>query len=743
MRLSCRFFLLATFLFVVHLLLPVASSGQSNGTIDGTVVDPSGAAISGATITVRPSGAVTAIAETHSGPDGSFSLSLPPGQYRVGISAANFGAISNEVTISGGDSRSLDARLQLATMSSNVIVSAEAEPQSAQDVVAPVDVLTRADIQQQRQAWLTPLLATVPGVTFSQLGPEGGVVSLFLDGGNSNYTRVMIDGVPADVSLPGISIDLSGYTTDGIDKIEIVHGASSALYGSDAMTGVVDILTHHGTTKTPEVELEGEGGTFDTGRGAGQVSGLLGDFDYSAAVGYFSTRGQSPGSYVLESDGPLTYPYFRDATLSGNFGWKFSDTDTLRLTLRNGTSDAGQPGQTLLAAESQFAVSPGSHSGLHDFSGGLNWDFAPDKHWQTHIQGFDSRYQDSIDDPSFDFSTMDKFNRAGLDARATYGFAHGSITTGYYFENETGGALGRHDNAGYLELRYQLTRRLVGVAGGRVEANDTFGTRFIPRVGASYAARYGSGLFGDTRLLASYGQGIKEPPLFPADCNPSLKPEQATTFDAGIDQYIDSNRIRFSTMYFHNDFRNIVSFASGSMPNGEMPNCPSFFGSYFNTDKARAFGANLSFTVRISRWLDVAGTYSYDDSRVLESPFNSDPAQIPGNRLLKRPLNSANLLMNARWHGFNWNVTGYFVGRRTDSDFLSSFQDGVCTGPCITRNPGYVRWDTSAIVPLHHGISFTEHIQNLFDKHYQDAIGYPALGYNYLVGLRYVWGGDR
>lgn len=448
MRLALRLCFSAVFLFVLSLSLTVVSMAQSNATIRGTVSDPSGAPISGAAIAARLSSAPAPIAETQSGPDGSFSLSLPPGRYRISTSAANFIPISDDVAVGTGDSRTLDARLQLATMSSNVIVSAEAEPQPASDVIAPVDVLTRTNIQQEQQVWLAPLLGTAPGVSLSQLGPEGGDTSVFLDGGNSNYTRVLIDGVPADISLPGISIDLSGYTTDGIDKIEIVHGASSALYGSDAMTGVIDILTHRGATKTPEVELEGEGGTFDTGHGAGQISGLLGDFDYSAAMGYFSTRGESPGSYVLENDGPLTYPYFRDTTLAGNFGWKLSDADTLRLTLRNATSDAGQPGQTLLASNPNDLfnpITPGEDSGLHDFSSGLSWDFASGDHWQTHLQGFDSRYQDTI----AIFDLVDKFNRAGLDARSTYGFRHGAITAGYYFENETGGALGRHDNAGY------------------------------------------------------------------------------------------------------------------------------------------------------------------------------------------------------------------------------------------------------------------------------------------------------
>jgi outer membrane cobalamin receptor len=117
---------------------------------------------------------------------------------------------------------------------------------------------------------------------------------------------------------------------------------------------------------------------------------------------------------------------------------------------------------------------------------------------------------------------------------------------------------------------------------------------------------------------------------------------------------------------------------------------------------------------------------------------------VPGNRLLKRPLNSADLMVNLHHRGIRWNITGYLVGRRTDSDFLSETEDGVCqSGPCIKSDPGYVRWDTSAVVPLRYGLSLTAHFQNVFDKHYSDAVGYPALGYNYLVGIRCVFGGDH
>ncbi len=708
----------ASFLFVVFLIFPVVSFAQSNATIHGTVTDPSGSAIAGATVNAQPLNASTSIAEVRSASNGEFSLAVPAGTYRVTVSAADFAASERTVSVAAGASEVFDTRLQLAPLSSHVIVTAAALATSADNAISPVDVIDRTQIDNKQEIWLAPLLASVPGITLSRLGPMGGVTSLFLDGGNFNYARVLMDGVPADVSLPGLSVDLSNYTADSVDKIEVVHGASSALYGSDAMAGVVQVFTHRGTTRTPQLVLDGEGGTFDTGRGSGQLSGLLGLFDYSVGGGYFSSGGQGSGDY------------FRDTTLTGNFGLKFSDTDNLRLTLRNNTSDAGQPGQTLLASESPFAVSPGEHSGLHDFSSGLTWNFMTGEHWQNRVQAYESRFQDTIALPEFDFTAIDKFNRAGIDARSSYLFHNGAITTGYAFESETGGAQGRHDEAGYLEARYQFGRRLTAVAGGRVEANDSYGTRFVPRVGASYALRYGSGFWGATRLRASYGEGIKEPPLFPDGCTPILKPEQSSTFDAGFDQFLDSDRIRFSATYFHNDFRDIVSFESTN----NMPSCPAFGGTYFNTDKARAFGANSSFEVRANRWLSVSGSYSYDDSKVLKAPNASDPALMAGNRLFKRPLHSANISLNAHFQRINWSLTGFYVGRRTDSDFL---------GLGITSNPSYVRWDMAMMVPLRYGLSATAHFENLFDRHYQDAIGYPALGYNYRVGLRYVWGGEK
>lgn len=724
-RFCCLIFEVLSSILVI---LPASTQSQTSATIRGKITDPAGAVVAGAAIAAQALDSTAAIVRTQSGPDGDYLLTLAPGRYRVTIERESFASVEQEFALASAETRTWDVRLELAMMSSSVVVTDTAMPTAAETAPDRVDIITADDIERSQQIWLTPLLASVPGISYSRLGPMGGSTTLFLDGGDSNYAKVLIDGVPVNVSEPGLSVDFSNFTVDDIDKVEVVHGATSALYGTDAMSGVVQLFTHRGTTPTPELVIEGDGGTFGTGHGSGRLSGLLGLFDYSVGTGYFSSGGQGEGDF------------YRDTTLSGNFGLKFSDTDSFRVTLRNSASDAGQPGQTLLASY-PFALAPGQHSVLHDFSAGATWSLSFGDHWHNQLSGYDSRFEDQDFLPSYDLTAINKFNRAGVEEQATYFFRNGGITAGYLFESETGGALGRHDQGGYLEVHEQIAKRLIVVGGGRVEANDSYGTRVVPRAGASYALRYGRGFWGATRLHASYGEGIKEPPLFPADCTPILKPEQSTTVDAGIDQFFASDRARVSVTYFHNDFHDIVSFASPA--DMGLWNCPAFFGSFYNTDKARAFGADSSIEVKAGRWLRIVGNYAYDNSKVLVSPNATDPALIPGNRLLKRPLNSANLIVNAHVRGINWNVAGYYVGRRADSDFLSSIVDGVCVGPCITSDPGYFRLDMAMIVPLRYGLSTIAHFENLLDRHYQDAVGYPALGYNYRVGIRYVWGGER
>jgi vitamin B12 transporter len=380
-------------------------------------------------------------------------------------------------------------------------------------------------------------------------------------------------------------------------------------------------------------------------------------------------------------------------------------------------------------------ATPGQSIGLQNFSSNLSWDLAAGEHWHNHLYGFESRNVQKVVDPQFG-TFISKFNRAGFDEQLSYLFHNGTFTAGYEYEVENGPSEGRHNQAGYLEARYQFTERFSATAGGRVEANGKFGTRAVPRVGGVYLLRKGGDFWGATRVRSSYGLGIKEPELLPVDCSANLKPERSRTVNAGIEQLLGSDRVRISATYFNNRFYDIVSFDFTS----QIQNCPAFGGSFFNTDLARASGANGTIETKPVRWLRIVGNYTYDDSKVLKSPNATDPALIVGNRLFKRPLHSASLIFNASLWRMNWNLAGNYVGRRSDSDFDSTIKNGVCTGPCITSNPSYVRWYLAAIIPLRYGLSATARVENLFDRHYEDAVGYPALRLNYRVGMKYVWG---
>jgi outer membrane cobalamin receptor len=241
---------------------------------------------------------------------------------------------------------------------------------------------------------------------------------------------------------------------------------------------------------------------------------------------------------------------------------------------------------------------------------------------------------------------------------------------------------------------------------------------------------------GPTRLRASYGLGIKEPtfvqsfeadPCFPG--NPDLRPERSTTVDAGIEQMLASDRLKISVTYFHNDFHDIVSFGEDLTP---TPTCPFGTGTFFNTDKAQAFGAISAFEAKVTNWLRVTGNYTYDDSKVLVSPNATDPDTGTWDRLFHRPRHSANLTMNARWRQMKWMLRGTYVGPATDRDF---------TGLGITSDPAWVSLDTAAILPVHYGFSVAARVENLFDRKYETAVGYPALGRNFRLGMKYVWGG--
>jgi vitamin B12 transporter len=716
-------FLLWSSAVLIFLNFVAASSTHAQtATLSGVVTDPRGAVVAGAQITAAqiPSSAQGEPQRTVSESDGRYTLKLAPGRYRVSITHDSFARMEQELAIAAGEMRELPIRLALEPLSAKVVVTAQALPLDAESSPAPVTIVTRDEIDQRVATSLPDLLVTQPGFSLGRTGPEGGSTSLFLDGGNSNYTKVLIDGAPANP--PGGLIDFSNFTVDNIDKIEIVHGAESALYGSDAMDGVIQIFTHRGTTRIPEFTAFADGGNFSTVRGGAELSGLLGRFDYSAAVSDLETAGQG------ENDA------FRNRTLSGNFGWRLADTARLGLALRDTDSAAGTPGQTLLPP---FTANPTNSIAFHNFDASLRADFTTGSRWHHQLSGTELYFREFNYDPPF--SSLYQFNRAGFSGQSAYLLRGFTMTAGYEYEVENGfinfiGMHARRNNqAGFLDVRWQPTARLTLNAGARAEDNADFGTRVVPRAGASYVLRSAQGAFGDTRLRATYGQGIVEPrfdqsfgtdPCTPG--NPGLAPEQSRTIHAGVEQKLASDRVRFTADYFDSRFHNIIGFINGPTTTA----CKFGTGTFFNTNLARARGANVSVEARMTRWLSGAANYTYDSTRTLSAPtdpLNIDPNYLPGDRLLRRPVNSGNAVLDASFWRMNWNLSGYFTGQRFDYNY-----------PSQVINPGYARFDLAASYNLARGFSFYGRIANLADKKYQEAYGFPALGREFRVGVKYT-----
>ena len=612
------------FLFFLAVSFSVkAQNNSSDAHLFGTLLDSSGAAVGGVNVIAQLEGNTSAhLWKTISSADGAYSLLLPPGRYHLAFQRSPFVSRDLEIDMAPNQQRALDLTLNLERLSDSVIVTAQAEPVLADQTTAPVSVITRQQIDASQWVSLPDALLFTPGVAIGRTGPEGGSASVFLNGGNSNFTKVLVDGAP--INPPGAAVDFSDLTLDNIDKVEIVRGAESAIYGTDAVDGVIQLFTHRGSTRTPEFSIYADGGSFSTAHGGAQLSGLLGKFDYSAAASHMQTDGQGPNDEFL------------NRTLSGNFGYSFSDADQLRLTLRNNDSDAGIPGQTVFEPPSLY-----QRYGQHIFSSSARWNFSTGKHWRHEISGAESYTRQFSDNPiqsfyatdpnafcpqtnpaavptaefcDFTGSSLFQYNRASVSAQTSYVLSNFAVTAGYEYEVENAFLTSinvpharRNNQAGFLDFRYRPQSRVSLNFGGRAEDNADFGTRVVPRAGASLLARYGGGVWGETLFRVFYGQGIKEPRFdqiygdnFGDYGNPSLKPEASKTWTVGVDQKLLHDRIRLSADYFSSRFYNIVSFAfcepitaTTNTCGITIPNAPPSFGFFFNTDRARARGINL------------------------------------------------------------------------------------------------------------------------------------------------------
>jgi vitamin B12 transporter len=720
----------------LSLSLSLTTLSAASGSVTGVVVDSSGRPVPRAIVKiVTRDGASAATIFTEV--DGSFSLSTAPDGCRLQASLPGFQPAS-------GDCRTdapVTLTLGVAPIAEQIVVSATRTDAPAGQVASAVTVFDAEEIERKQEPLLSDLLRDAPGTTVVRTGAPGAVTSLFVRAGESNYTKVLLDGIP--LNEPGGAFNLSNITTENLERVEFVRGANSALYGSDAMTGVIQLITRRGARAKPDIRFGVEGGTFSTGRASAGVSAKTGRFDYSADVAGFTTDNQAPNNQ------------FKNATLSGSGGGVLGHGASLRFVGRAERGRTGTPGQVAFGRpdldafykrddgvwgtafdQNLGAFHQHAAYGLaisHQASTNLRLD-AP---YTPTFEGRTARFEFS--DFAFDSHTDLRRHHASYQADETIATAGAGThveTALVDWDGErailtdalaTTVVPASRDNVGVTLQHQALWARAFVTAGVRFEHNASFGNATVPRVAAAFYARTGGDAVGATRISASFGRGIKEPTIIQSfspnpffQGNPDLEPEKARTAEVGIEQRLAKDRLRVSLSWFDNSYRNIIATRTISFN--------PFVSQYFNIGLTSARGAELSADVALVSGFRAKTGYTFTDSEILESTSTSKVFQV-GNGAFRRPRHSG--FLDLAWTGAraSLDLSGTFSGRRVDSDF-SSLQLP------IEINDGYAQWDIRALARLTKVFSLTGAIDNLTDSHRMEPLGYPILGRAIRFGVR-------
>jgi outer membrane cobalamin receptor len=602
-------------------------------------------------------------------------------------------------------------------------------------------LLDRERIEERAAPSLLPLLQEVPGTATARAGAIGQQGSVFLRGGEACYAAVLVDGVP--VNQPGGAFDWSAALPFELERVEVVRGAASSLYGNDALAGVIQIVTRRGHEgDTPSLRGAAEAGSFDWQRYQAATTGARDDFDWNLGVQRLTTDNAQPNSR------------FEQSAFATSLGFRFGPRTRARAVVRYVDGEVGTAGPTAYrrpdldaSFERKDAVVSAS---LRHTAGGAAHELrlGYTRTDQLSLNPVDS----GCDTPEWqgqegafpicDFPNPDGFQNqtsrlyAGYQADLSLGTRH-LLSAGADGEHETG-ELGnraeellRPDRTSfgvYVQDRVLLGQRAYLTLGGRVERNGVYGTKAVPRAALAFRLREG---VDATTLRTSAGMGIKAPSFlesygesFFAKGNPDLAPEQSRTFDLGLEQRLLGSRLRATVTAFHQDYRDQIAYT--------VVDFDTFAGTYVNLGRTRARGIEVELDARPRPWLALLGQYTYTDSEILESANDFSPIYAEGEPLLRRPPHQASLTVRFSFPRWSAGATVVHVGERADSDFV---------GLGLTRNAAYARLDARARVRVAGPLEVWIVGENLADAGYQEVLGYPALGRAVRGGLRLSLGG--
>ena len=598
----------------------------------------------------------------------------------------------------------------------SIVVSPTGIPTPENQIASSVSVVTAADIERDQRRTVPDVLRTIPGLNVVQNGGPGGLTSVFIRGTNSNHVKVLIDGVDvSDPSNPGRQFDFGHLQTYDIERIEVLRGPQSGLYGSDAIGGVISVTTKKGEGP-PKVRAMVEGGTFDTFNKAAGVSGSQGRFNYSFNVSHIDVGSVPVTPRELVAPGRQPNPNsYENLTASTRLGVDILENLSLNYVARYTDSTLRFTQDDFLGP--QAARSTGTTEQFYT-RGEAVWSLFDGR----FTNRFGAAYADifNTNRTAAGVLTSNQGFREKYDWRGDIVVAPGHVVL-LGIDNETE-RLRQSTNTfrpsngntgGYAELQSTFYDRFFLAANVRYDENDAFGGHTTWRVAPAVITPV-----TDTKLKATYGTGFKAPTLSQlfvttpfVFANPNLRPEQSKGFDVGFEQPLMNGKFRFGVTYFNNEIEDLINTTS-------FPGCGFFCFGWVNVDQAKTQGFESFVQYEFSNRLRSRFDHTYTEAR--DERLNRDLLRRPRNKYsfqtVWQPIDPLTLSVTAIW--------------------VSHWLDFGRTTFALEQTDGYLVVNVAANYTINQYVTAFARVDNLFNERYAVPNGFLAPSLGVFGGIR-------
>jgi vitamin B12 transporter len=619
-----------------------------------------------------------------------------------------------------------------------VVVTATRLALPLSSIPATVSVLDGAELDARGVRTVAQALRTIPGLSVVETGSYGSATSVFVRGGESDHVKVLVDGVP--LNSPGGSIDFANLTIDNVERIEVVRGATSVLYGSDAVAGVVQIFTRRGKG-SPKLAVGLRGGTYASLMLDASLSGATRAMQY----GFGFSRSTTNGVHEFNSE-------YENLVLSGSVSAQPDRSTDAVLSARFSDSEFHFPTDESgnVVDRNSFQLQQRVVASLDIGRSFGDWLEGRVLLALNHVDaGMDDEQDDASDTLGFfAFGSEAAVERKSVDVRSNVHLLNMILTAGVQIENQsersTSESVGQYGvfadsiNVGrsswgyYAQVQTEAIEGVTVNAGMRLDDSDTFGAFVTYRVGV--AAAFASG----SRLRGSVGKAFKEPTIYEnfatspfAVGNPDLEPERSRSWELGIEQVLIPGRVRLAATYFNQRFEDLIQYNVLPANAGE-PN-------YVNVAAAKASGLELEARTFLLPRVTLGGRYSLVRTEVTDAGLDTGPDAgfVQGERLLRRPTHQLGLdaLLGYEERG-SLALHIDYVGSRDDRDFsgiparrieLSDYLKIDAAGEfTVTRSSG-----------ARPSVTLSARLENVLNIAYQEAVGFPTRGRTVTVGVRF------